>query len=233
MNFVSKANVNHWQLLEFCFSANGTNMIYFSSKYSVMTTKRSPRLSLKILMPISLCALLLGCDSHSSSPTAGTDKSMLAAANSDNRTNNHSEAAIEEQNVESVEVEGESLIMAAKSDKKSSSSDSLSDSQATPSQMQATLIGDYVGVMPCSFCDSTQVLLNLFSDGSSIKTSVYNNPNQPKASLTENGIYRQDNDVITIVFDDQRLESYLIQNNHLVLLDDNKVADTDHTLSRQ
>lgn len=232
MNFVSNANVNHWQLLKFCFSAIGINMIYFSSKYSMVTTKDSPHLSLKILIPISLCALLLGCDSHSSSPSTSIDKSMLAATNSENSTNKNPEKAIEDQNLESVEAKGESLIMAAKSDKKSSSSHSLSDSSSTPtSQMQATLIGDYVGVMPCSFCDSTQVLLNLFSDGLAVKTSVYNNPKQPRAALTENGIYRQDNDTITIVYDDQRIESYLIQNNHLVFLDDNKVADSDYTLS--
>ena len=209
-------------------------MIYFSSKYSMVTTKCSPRLSLKILMPISLCALILGCDSYSSSPSPSTDKSMLAATNSEKSTNNNSDKATKDQNLESAESEGESLIATAKSDKKSSLSHSLSDSQSTSSsQMQATLIGDYVGVMPCSFCDSTQVLLNLFSDGSMAKTSVYNNSKQPRASLTENGIYRQDNDIITIVYDDQRIESYLIQNNHLVLLDENKVADTDYTLSRQ
>ena len=49
----------------------------------------------------------------------------------------------------------------------------------------------------------------------------------------ENGIYRQDDDKITIVYDDQRIESYIIQNNHLVLLDDNNIADDDYTLSRQ
>ncbi len=200
----------------------------------MVTTKCSPRLFLKILVPISLCALILGCDSHSSSPNPSTDKSMLAATHSENSTNNYQEEMAEDQNLESMAVEGESLIAAAKSDKRSSLNHSLSNSQATPaSQMQATLIGDYVGVMPCSFCDSTQVLLNLFSDGSMAKTSVYNNSKQPRASLTENGIYRQDNDIITIVYDDQRIESYLIQNNHLVLLDDNKVADTDYTLSRQ
>jgi hypothetical protein len=130
--------------------------------------------------------------------------------------------------------EDESLISTAKSDRKSSVDRSSSDATTiNDSQMQATLIGDYKGVMPCSFCSSTEVLLNLFADGSVVKTSIYDNPKEPTDSLIENGIYRQDDDKITIVYDDQRIESYIIQNNHLVLLDDNDIADDDYTLSRQ
>lgn len=130
--------------------------------------------------------------------------------------------------------EGQSLISAAKPDRKSSENRSSLDAQSTnSSQMQATLIGDYKGVVPCSFCNSTEVLLNLFADSSVVKTNVYDNPQEPTASLVENGIYRQDGDKITIVYDDQRIESYIIQNNHLVLLDDNDDADDDYRLSRQ
>lgn len=202
----------------------------------MMTAHCGHRLALKIVLALSFCALLIGCDSHSSSPTV--DKKMMAAhANSDQRDGLVVEQNIEQdalaKQVDSAE-EAQSLISAAKPDRKSATNrSSMAAQSAKKSQLQATLIGDYKGVMPCSFCDSTQVLLNLFADGSVIKTSVYNNPQKPTASLTENGIYRQDQDTIIIVYDDQRIESYVIQNNHLILLDDNDIADDDYTLSRQ
>ncbi len=218
-------------------------MIYFPAKSTkiVMTiTKGKALFALKLLLPLSLCALLSACDSHSSSPT--TDKNMIAAMNN---SDEHNRTDSEQENVEielisddASEPQANSLMATAKSDRQPTASDALKSSElAADNKMQATLIGDYTGIIPCSFCDSTQVLINLFADGSVIKTSVYDNPNKPTASLTENGVYRQDhgtdNDTITIVYDDQRIESYIIQNNHLVLLDDNDIADDDYTLSRQ
>lgn len=221
-------------------------MMYSFNRLSAKRFKSAHKSPLKVLLPLCFCALLLGCDSHSSSPTI--DKNTIPvntdnAYNDDFQTSNSkSDSAELEQNNEEGDLvassvdesAGESLISAAKSDRKSASSRSSVDVEPTKkSKMQATLIGDYTGIMPCASCDSTQVLLNLFADGSVKKTSIYDNPQTPRASLTENGIYRQDNDTITIVYDDQHIESYLIQSNHLVLLDDNKVADSDYTLSRR
>lgn len=208
-------------------------MIYYPLKFFTTTASCGHRTALKLLLPLSFCALLLGCDSHSSSPDS--DKKITVA----NTDSEQRDAAALEQNIEDKALnsdnnseESESLITAAKSERKSAAGGALTDAESA-NKMQATLIGDYTGIVPCSFCSSTQVLLNLFADGSVVKTSAYNNPEKPTASLTENGIYRQDNDTITIVYDDQRIESYLIQNNHLALLNDDEVVDTGYTLSRQ
>lgn len=208
-------------------------MIYSPFKILTTTAHCGPRSTLKILLPLSFCALLIGCDSHSSAPS--TDKKLMAASTQSDTI------AVEQETTENTSdndadnsEEGESLISAAKPDRKSAvDRSSVVPESAKQSQMQAILIGDYKGVIPCSFCSSTEVLLNLFADSSVLKTSVYDNPEEPTASLIENGIYRQDGDKITIVYDDQRIESYLIQNNHLLLLDDNQIADDDYTLSRQ
>ena len=187
---------------------------------------------LKLLLPLSLCALLAGCDSHSSTPS--TDKRMMIASKERCYC---CRAGITDPTSDSdgtSSEEDESLISTAKSDRKSSVDRSSSDATTTnDSQMQATLIGDYKGVTLSLFCSSTEVSANLFADGSVVKTSIYDNPKESTDSLIENGIYRQDDDKITIVYDDQRIESYIIQNNHLVLLDDNNIADDDYTLSRQ
>lgn len=210
-------------------------MIYSFFNSATITVKSRSNSALKVLLPLSFGVLLLGCDSHSSSPTP--DKKMISTPINDSKQN--ADISAKPNNTSDLEsdladsIEGESLINAAKSDRKSATN-SLNDSQlASSNKMQATLIGDYTGIMPCDFCDSTQVLLNLFADGSVVKNSVYNNPQKPTASLTENGIYRQDNDTITIVYDDQRIENYVIENNHLVLLDEDKIADIDYTLSRK
>ena len=231
--FVSRADLSCQLALNPHLSAVGKIMIYSFSKFATTTAHCGFRSTLKLLLPLSLCALLAGCDSHSSTPSTN-EKMMIASKQSD-------AIAAEQETIDPTSdsdgtssEEDESLISTAKSDRKSSVDRSSSDATTTnDSQMQATLIGDYKGVMPCSFCSSTEVLLNLFADGSVVKTSIYDNPKEPTDSLIENGIYRQDDDKITIVYDDQRIESYIIQNNHLVLLDDNNIADDDYTLSRQ
>ncbi len=231
--FVSRANLSCQLALNPHLSAVGKIMIYSFSKFATTTAHCGFRSTLKLLLPLSICALLAGCDSHSSTPSTD-ERVMIASKQSD-------AIAAEQETIDPTSdsdgtssEEDESLISTAKSDRKSSVDRSSSDATTTnDSQMQATLIGDYKGVMPCSFCSSTEVLLNLFADGSVVKTSIYDNPKEPTDSLIENGIYRQDDDKITIVYDDQRIESYIIQNNHLVLLDDNNIADDDYTLSRQ
>ena len=101
------------------------------------------------------------------------------------------------------------------------------------SALQATLMGDYGGMVPCSSCDNIDVTLNLFADGSVLKTSIYNSPETPRSPLFESGIYRQDNDTITIVYESKNIETYHIQDNHLVMIDEYKKPDNDYTLSRK
>jgi hypothetical protein len=231
--FVSRANLSCQLALNPHLSAVGKIMIYSFSKFATTPAHCGFRSTLKLLLPLSLCALLAGCDSHSSTPSTN-EKMMIASKQSDAIAAEQETIDPNSNSDRTTSEEDESLISTAKSDRKSSVDRSSSDATTTnDSQMQATLIGDYKGVMPCSFCSSTEVLLNLFADGSVVKTSIYDNPKEPTDSLIENGIYRQDDDKITIVYDDQRIESYIIQNNHLVLLDDNNIADDDYTLSRQ
>ena len=231
--FVSRADLSCQLALNPHLSAVGKIMIYLFPKFATMTAHCGSRSTLKLLLPFSLFALLAGCDSHSSTPS--TDERVMIASKQSDAIAAEQETIDPNSNIDGTNSEeDESLISTAKSDRKSSVDRSSSDATTTnDSQMQATLIGDYKGVMPCSFCSSTEVFLNLFADGSVVKTSIYDNPKEPTDSLIENGIYRQDDDKITIVYDDQRIESYIIQNNHLVLLDDNNIADDDYTLSRQ
>jgi uncharacterized lipoprotein NlpE involved in copper resistance len=94
-------------------------------------------------------------------------------------------------------------------------------------------MGDYGGIVPCVSCGSIDVTLNLFADGSVSKTSIYNNPESPRAPLLESGIYRQDNDTITIVYEEKKIETYHIQDNHLILMDEEKNPNNDYILSRK
>lgn len=184
--------------------------------------------------------MLIGCDG-SSSTTPDTDNSTVTQTASVDNAQTTAEAtqnsdgydANSDNKLSSVD-EGQSLISAAKID-------DSGQTQRTPmisgtrnnSTLQATLIGDYVGMLPCSFCDNIDITLNLFADSSVLKTSFYNNAESPKAPSAESGIYRQDNDTITIVYENKNIETYRIQDNHLVMMDKDKNPDADYTLSRK
>ncbi|WP_352339365.1 copper resistance protein NlpE [Psychrobacter sp. 16-MNA-CIBAN-0192] len=129
---------------------------------------------------------------------------------------------------------GQSLMSAAKTD-------AGVGVQRTPmiseprieSTLQATLIGDYKGMLPCDFCDGINMTLNLLSDGSVVKTSIYENPVTPTAPLIESGVYRQDDNTIIVAYNDKNIEMYRIENNHLIMLDEHKKPNADYTLSRK
>ena len=192
------------------------------------------------LLVLPFCLLLSGCDTASSN----SDQDLVTKVQSvdtlpDSEPQNiaenlHSTLAPEtnagDQLTESSE--GQSLIAAAQSSSDGPAA-TTSDLAASSSALQATLMGDYGGVVPCTDCDSIDVLLNLFSDGSVTKTSTYQNPAQPRVPVLESGVYRQDQNKITIVYEDGRLESYYIQDNHLILIDEQDVPNDDYTLARQ
>ena len=94
-------------------------------------------------------------------------------------------------------------------------------------------MSDYGGVVPCPSCGSIDITLNLFADGSVLKTSVFNQAETPQPPLVESGVYRQDNDMITIVYEKKNIESYQIQGNHLIMMDEYKNPDEDYALARQ
>ena len=198
---------------------------------------------LRLLLPLPLCALLIGCDSQSanapflfeqtSAQTQDEDENNTSANKADIEATESDAAAVVADDVDYGD-EGESLLAVAQTDDQD-------HAQPVPmiaepddqSSLQATLIGDYMGMVPCDFCDSIEVTLNLFADGSVEKTSIYNKTQMQQAPSLESGIYRQDDRIITIVYEDQHIESYHINANHLVMIDDNDVPNSDYTLARK
>lgn len=187
------------------------------------------------LLVVPLCVLLVGCDSASSN----TDKEMVstfASTNAQDTSESMQDDSADVSNLDSElneVVEGQSLIAAAQSSSDTYTNTSTRLSESKSSMLQATLMGDYGGMVSCLDCDSIDVTLNLFADGSVLKASSYHNPEQPRLPLLESGIYRQDNDKITIVYEGKNIETYHIQDNHLILMDEYKNLNNDYTLSRK
>ena len=213
----------------------GMIMIYLPLFLDILTHMRRFH---RLLLTLPFCVLLISCDSYSASPISNTDGDKIEIAKQaliSDRNIGENERRAEEQSVSTAdysEYSGESLMNAANSTDKTRRAPMFSESN-DDSMLQATLIGDYVGMLPCSFCDGIALTLNLFADGSVLKTSIYKNPKSPKVPLIESGIYRQDSDTITIVYTDKHIEIYNIQDNHLVMLDNDKTPDPDYTLSPQ
>ncbi len=187
---------------------------------------------------LAVCILLVGCDGKTSmtnnAPTSqsATDSTALSDNYDTNATSGAAEGSDLADSINSDD-EGESLIAAASPTNGTQESRSPMVAEQHPdSALQATLIGDYVGMLPCSFCDSTAIILNLFADGSVTKTSIYKNPEFSKEPLVESGVYRQDNKMITIVYDQKNIESYQVQDNHLLMMSDG-IPNVDYVLSRQ
>ncbi|MGP9556357.1 copper resistance protein NlpE N-terminal domain-containing protein [Psychrobacter sp. AOP7-A1-24] len=209
-------------------------MIYLASVHS--TTLTIVKRWRPALFVASLCALIVGCDSASSN----TDKDMVSTFAATSPESQDDSQALQDENVElasddetSEMVEGQSLIAAAQSNKNTYVDSSMERSEAKSSMLQATLMGDYGGMVSCTDCDSIEVTLNLFADGSVLKASNYHNPKESKAPLLESGVYRQDNDKITIVYESKNIETYRIQDNHLVRMGEHHNLDKDYTLSRK
>ena len=196
------------------------------------------RFSRSLLM-VPLCVFLIGCDSASSSDnkeilTEVASADALPDATVQNLAGNLQDSSGTQPDADSdVIAEGQSLIAAAQSTNDLHARQSLSNSESPSSTLQATLMGDYGGMVPCKSCANIDVTLNLFADGSVLKTSIYNQPETPQAPLVESGIYRQDNNTITIVYEAKNIETYHIQDNHLILMDDDKKSNNDYILSRK
>ena len=185
----------------------------------------------------SACLLLSGCDSQSASSPVRAQVSKSAngeaVAQSQSEALAFSEQTISEAANEADEIAGRPLLASAQSDEREPLPNEYQTDNAESSySLGATLIGDYGGTVPCRNCERVDVTLNLFSDGSVAKTSVYQNQGDKPQSVTQSGIYRQDEHVITIVYDDQDLESYHIEGNYLVQLNADDRPNDDYTLSR-
>lgn len=214
-------------------------MIHFAPAHSTLHT--AIRGFGRSLLVLPLCIMLIGCDSASSNDEKSLSSRIapannLADSDMQNLTQNLQDSDRQSDDEQSDKViEGQSLIAAAHSSNDAHTNQSLMS--AAPSNrsntLQATLMGDYGGMVPCDSCGSIDVTLNLFADGSVTKTSVYNNPESPRTPLVESGVYRQDNDTITIAYQEKKVESYHIQDNHLILLEKDKNLSSDYILSRQ
>ena len=209
-------------------TAIGIIMIYSMPIFMMTAIRRYKYL----LISLPLCLLLLGCSQSSSTSNTDTQETSQTenVTTQDNKIDKTTVAM--QQNDEGTKDEGQSLIAAAKPDENIQRSPMIAE-RPTDSALQATIIGDYIGMMPCAFCDGVAVTLNLFSDGSVMKTSIYENPESPRAPLTMLGVYRQDENTITIVYQNQSIETYRVQDNHLVMMDDNDTPDADYTLLRK
>ena len=206
-------------------------MIYLTSIFS--TTFSIVRRSRRPLLAVPICLLLLGCDSSSSTTNKGIGVKVAPVDNTENSAQQDAADAAQDNSLEQADT-SQSLIDAAQTndDAHTRRSPMISEPNNN-SALQATLMGDYGGMVPCSSCDNIDITLNLFADGSVLKTSLYNNAEPPRQSLLESGIYRQDNDTITIVYESKKIETYDIQDNHLVMIDEHKNPDDDYTLSRK
>ena len=207
-------------------------MKYFQSSLMVIPTFTLTKKSCgQLLLSLFFGTLLLGCNSQSASTANSDGKTTFDA---DNEVAQKSDIETSTATAQQDDDEGASLMDAAKSnnsDKKRSAP--MIAEKRDDSALQATLIGDYTGMLSCSTCDGITWNLNLRSDGTVKKTSVYSSPHTPQPSLVESGVYRQDDHIITIVYDEENIETYTIQDNHLVKLDANKKLDADYTLSRK
>lgn len=208
--------------------------------FALVPLPRTIKFSCRQLLVVASCSLpLLGCNNQSASSANNTindDSSISDQAIKEKAPSLAADNAPEEASNDdkiSVEDKGTSLMDSAKADdiEEKRRSPMIAEKRAG-SALQATLIGNYMGILPCSNCDEITLTLNLHSDGTVKQTSIYENPKTTRPTLVETGVYRQDNDMITIVYSKENIDSYRIQDNHLVMLDANKNPDPDYTLSR-
>ena len=181
-----------------------------------------------------LCLPLLGCNSPSTTTTKSENSLADEQAVIEEQELDIKSATVHSEIIDEDEDRGTSLIDSAKADdsEPEQRSPMIAEKRAD-STLQATLIGNYIGIIPCVTCDEITLTLNLHSDGTVKQTSIYENPQTPQPPLVETGVYRQDNDMITIVYDKENIDSYRIQHNHLVMVDANKNPNPDYTLSRR
>ncbi|MBE0406696.1 copper resistance protein NlpE N-terminal domain-containing protein [Psychrobacter sp. AOP22-C1-22] len=209
-------------------------MIYFPSTSSTTLTVISR--CMRSLLAVPVCLLLASCDSASSS--TNNEMTQSAAINSTQNAGVQNDEAAGLNNKakdladKTDNEEGQSLIAAANPNDNTHSAPMISAS-SSDSTLQATLMGDYGGMVPCASCDNIDITLNLFADGSVLKTSVFHNAEPAQPPLLESGVYRQDSDMITIVYEKKNIETYQIKDNHLVMMDEDKTPDNDYTLSRK
>ena len=206
-------------------------MITFSpiSSSAIMTISRCVR----PLLALPVCLLLMSCDSASSSTNKTTQGTPINSLQQTDLQNDQFQDSNAYDVVNEVSHEEGQPLIAATNLADSTRRVPMISGSNNDSMLQATLMGDYGGIVPCDSCDNITVTLNLFSDGSVLKTSLFNHAEPARAPLLESGVYRQDDDMITIVYERQNIETYHIKDNLLIMMDADKNPDDDYTLSRK
>lgn len=191
--------------------------------------------SRQLLWMMLICLPLLGCHSPSATDTENdSDLESDPVATEAQKLSLMSAVQEEIDEDEAVEDEGTSLMDSAKAgDNEKHQRSPMVAEKATDSVLQATLIGNYAGIVPCANCDEITLMINLYSDGTVKRTEIYENSATSQSPLIKTGIYRQDNNVITIVYNKDSIDIYRIQDNHLIMLDKSNKPNPDYTLSRQ
>ena len=204
---------------------------FWSTSLSTITAIRR---CMRPLLALPVCLLLMSCDSASSSTNNKTTQgapinaTQQAEVPNDESQKSSANKVADKANSE----EGTSLIAAANINDNARRTPMISASN-NESTLQATLMGDYGGIVPCESCANIDITLNLFSDGSVLKTSIFNHAEPARAPLLESGVYRQDDDMITIVYERKNIETYHIKDNLLIRLDADKNPDDDYSLARK
>ncbi|MBB3106497.1 hypothetical protein FHS24_000998 [Psychrobacter luti] len=204
---------------------------FWSTSFSAVTAIRR---CMRPLLALPVCLLLISCDSASSStnnkttqgaPINGSQQAEMPDVESQKSSANN---VVNETGTE----EGQPVIAAPNLTDSTRRVPMISASN-NESTLQATLMGDYGGIVPCDSCANIDITLNLFSDGSVLKTSIFNHAEPARAPLLESGVYRQDDDMITIVYERKNIETYRIKDNLLIKLDADKNLDDDYSLARK
>ena len=211
-------------------------LIFISSTDRTIGCKVS--LPVRSLLPLTFAVLLSACDGASSTTSTSsttsfssstTEKSTQITPLEQQSISNSSDDPLDAIQ-DNPEHDGyESAQVRARNTRQYSP---MISEKSDDSALQATLMGDYGGVLPCLSCSSIEITLNLFADGSVTKTSAFKNSKTLPDTAVNYGTYKQDKDEIIIVYGKRVIERYLIQNNNLVRLDGNGEANNDYTLSR-
>ncbi len=79
-------------------------------------------------------------------------------------------------------------------------------------------IGDYKGILPCEDCDGIETLLSINDDKTYFLKMDYIGKGEP---IVDKGIYtlNEDGTIITIYFEDENTQQYLIGDSTLTVID--------------
>lgn len=189
------------------------------------------------LLCLTATSVFFTACSSPEAPQETTEPEVIETTTQDNSLlNNTKTQALESTSVDAP-MEAASEVIASDSDTAATIEDTApieqvkTERNAAPlideadvSDMGATLIGDFSGILPCNTCDLIKVSLSLHADGTVKKTVSQEPPEHKRSSIIKTGTYQQVDDTIYISYITGEKERFLINDNHLIFLD---IAMTD------